>query len=291
MRDNLIEFKNVSKSFGKNKVLNSINLKIPEGKIIGIVGASGEGKSTLLKLIVSFYRPTSGKVFYFGKEVAKKLKEIKKKFGFSIEEGSFYEDLTVKENLIHFGKLYHVERKILSKRARGMSYFVGLEKAYDVLAKNLSLGMKKRLDLACSLIHKPSVLVLDEPTADLDPLLRKQFLHLLKKINSHGTTIVMTTQLMDEVEEVCDSVAILCNESIVEQGDLSKIKSKYNSKNFNMVFEKIFSDARRKTYQESFKTKTKIEKKSFHLKNENPWKKLEKEIEKNKKKGKYKNDF
>lgn len=288
MRDNLIEFKEVSKNFGKNNVLNSINLKIQEGKITGIIGASGEGKSTLLKLIVSFYRPSSGKVYYFGKEVSKNLREIKKRFGFSIEEASFYEDLTVKENLIHFGRLYHVKGDILKKRAKGMSYFVGLEKAFDVLAKNLSLGMKKRLDLACSLIHKPSVLVLDEPTADLDPLLRKQLLHLIKKINAHGTTVVLTTQLMEEVESICDNVAILCNESIVEQGEVNKFKTKYHSKSFNKIFEKIFSEARRKTYQESFKFKTRLNKSK---KEKNPWETLEKEIEKNRKRGKYKDDF
>ena len=188
MHDALIEFKEVTKTFGKNKVLDSINLKVPEGKITGIIGASGEGKSTILKMMVSFYKTTKGEVFYSGENILKNLKKVKKTFGIAIEDGSFYENLTVKENLYHFGRLYGIKKKVLKKRVEGMSYFVGLEKASNVLAKKLSLGMKKRLDLACALINKPSVLILDEPTADLDPLLRKQLLHLIKKINFNNTT-------------------------------------------------------------------------------------------------------
>jgi ABC-2 type transport system ATP-binding protein len=288
MNDHLIEFKEVSKSFGKNHVLDSINLKISEGKITGIIGASGEGKSTILKMIVSFYRPTKGKVLYLGREVLGDLKEIKKSFGLAIEDGSFYEDLTVKENLMHFGKLYHVNRKTLRERVKGMAYFVGLENAFNVLAKNLSLGMKKRLDLACSLIHKPSVLILDEPTADLDPLLRKKLLHLIKKINSHGTTVILTTQLMGEVDEICDDVAILCNEKIVEQGSVSKIKKKYNSRDLDKIFEKIFAGKKRKTYQESSKRKSLLKKEKSK---KDPWKTLDEKIELNKKSGKYDDDF
>ena len=292
MNDVLIEFKGVTKSFGKNRVLDSIDLKIPEGKITGIIGASGEGKSTLLKMMVSFYKITKGEIFYLKRNILDDLKEIKKIFGIAIEDGSFYEDLTVKENLLHFGKLYHVPKKVLKERVKGMVYFVGLENASDVLAKNLSLGMKKRLDLACSLMHKPSVLVLDEPTADLDPLLRRQLLHLIKKINAHGTTIILTTQLMGEVEEICDKVAILCNEKIVEEGSPDKIKKKYNSKEMDKVFEKIFSKKRKKTYQESADKKTKIEKKDNKKENrKNPWDVLEEKIELNKKTGKYKDDF
>jgi ABC-2 type transport system ATP-binding protein len=289
MGDTIIELKGVSKSFGKNRVLNSIDLEIPKGKITGIIGASGEGKSTILKMMVSFYKPSSGKVLYSGENVMSNLQDIKKNFGLSIEEGSFYENLTVKENLIHFGKLYHVERKVLKRRVKGLAYFVGLENAFNVLAGNLSLGMKKRLDLACSLVHKPSVLILDEPTADLDPLLRKQFLHLIKKINSHGTTIVLTTQLMSEVEEICDKVAILCNEKIVEEGSLSKIKKKYNTNDMNKVFEKIFSNKRKKTYQESSEKKTEVHEEKKDSKS--PWEIVDEKIELNKRLGNYKDDF
>jgi ABC-2 type transport system ATP-binding protein len=256
MDDKFIQLKGVTKTFGKNKVLDEIDLSIPEGKITGIIGASGEGKSTILKIISSFYKVNSGEVLYSRRNIKDDTKNIKKSFGVAIEAGSFYEDLTVHENLFHFGKLYQIKKSILNRRIKGIIYFVGLTDARNVLAKNLSLGMKKRLDLACALVHKPSVLILDEPTADLDPLLRNQMLKLIKKINSHGTTIIFTTQILEEVDNLCDHVAILYNEKIVEEGVLKDILDKYKSKDMNAVFTKIFSKKERKTYQESHSKKT-----------------------------------
>ena len=257
--DQFIQLKKVTKVFGKNKVLDEIDLSIPESKITGIVGASGEGKSTILKLIASFYKVTSGEITYFRRDINTDMNNIKKSFGLAIEDGSFYENLTVYENLYHFGKLFGIDRKTLKRRINGIIYFIGLDGSKGVLAKNLSLGMKKRLDLACALVHKPSVLVLDEPTADLDPLLRNQMLKLIKKINSHGTTIIITTQILEELDSLCDNVAILYNEKIVEQGFLKDVLKKYQTKTMNDVFTKIFSKRGRKTYQESKEEKTEFD--------------------------------
>ena len=256
MDNEFIQLKKVTKTFGKNKVLDAIDLSIPEGKITGIVGASGEGKSTILKLIASFYKVTSGEILYYKRNINKDVKHIKKSFGVAIEDGSFYENLTVYENLFHFGRLYDIKKRILKRRIKGIIYFIGLEGAKDILAKNLSLGMKKRLDLACALVHKPNVLILDEPTADLDPLLRHQMLKLIRKINSHGTTVILTTQLLDEIDSMCDYVAILYNEKITEEGLLEDILKKYNAKGMNEVFTKIFSNRDRKTYQEFMNKKS-----------------------------------
>jgi len=258
MDDELIEFKEVTKRFGKNTVLNGINLSIPEGKITGIIGASGEGKSTILKMIVSFYKPTKGKIYYRKTSAIKNKKIISKIFGLAIEDGSFYEKLTVEENLFHFGRLYKIKRKELRKRREELLSLMGLTKARKTMAENLSIGMKKRLDIACALIHNPSVLILDEPTADLDPLLRKQMLQLIKNINAHGTTVIITTQLLSEAEELCEKVAILFNEEIIIQDSPKNIKQKYNSKTLDEVFQKIFSNKERTTYQESSTKKTKL---------------------------------
>ncbi len=276
MNDKLIQLNGVTKRFGKNTVLDSVNLEIPEGKITGIIGASGEGKSTILKIIASFYKPTAGKVLYFNRSIFKDIQNIKKSFGLAIEDGSFYENLTVEENLFYFGHLYSVKEGVLIPRVKGLMHFVDLIDAKDILSKNLSLGMKKRLDIACSLIHKPSVLILDEPTADLDPLLRYQIIKLIKKINSHGTTIIFTTQLLEEAEEICDKVAILYNEKIIEHGSPSDIKDKYHVGDLDGAFRKIFSKKGRKTYQESVEKKTEIkdekqEKKEEEFSNKTFW--------------------
>lgn len=253
MDSELIQLKEVTKTFGKNTVLNEVNLTIPEGKITGIIGASGEGKSTILKLIASFYKPTKGKILYRKRNIKKDISNIKKIYGISIEEGSFYENLTVKENLFHFGTLYKVKKKTLKRRAPGIMKFVGLFSAQNILAKNLSLGMKKRLDLACAIIHKPKVLILDEPTADLDPILRQQMMKLIKKINKSKTTVIFTTQLLEEADEICDYISILYNEKIIEQGKTKEIKERYKTKDLNKLFKKIFSKKGRKIYLEKHK--------------------------------------
>lgn len=267
MDDELIEFRGVSKKFGKNVVFQDVDLAIPEGEITGIIGASGEGKSTMLKLLAGFYKPSKGKIYYRKREVCKDRSNIKRLFGLAIEDGSFYEKLTVKENLFHFGRLYNINRKVLVERIDELMRLVGLGNAKDTIAENLSIGMKKRLDIACSMIHNPAILVLDEPTADLDPLLRKQIIKIIKEINANGTTIILTTQLLEEAEEICKKVIILFNENIKEQESPRKIMLKYNCSDLNEVFQKIFTAEGRKTYQESKNKKTKFSFRNNGLKN------------------------
>lgn len=241
MNTELIQLKKVVKKFGKNVVLDGVDLSIPENQITGIIGASGEGKSTILKLIIGFYKPNSGDVLYLKRSVYQDLNHHNKIFGFATDDGSFYGNLTVKENMHHFGYLYNMERAEVKKRAQELLEFVGLEKAQNTRSRDLSVGMKKRLDFACSMMHTPEVLIMDEPTADLDPLLRKQILKMIKTIKDRGTTIVLTTQLLEEMDHLCDKIAILCNKKIVEEGTPASIRAKYKAGSLNEVFEKIFA--------------------------------------------------
>jgi ABC-2 type transport system ATP-binding protein len=240
MDDKLIVFKGVTKKFGKRIVVEEIDLSIPEGKITGIIGASGEGKTTLLKILAGFYKPTKGEISYSKRKISKE-KNLKNILGFSTEDGSFHDRLSVLENLQHFGALHHVNRKEIKKRSEELMDFVGLSYAKNTLAGNLSMGMKKRLDVAISLMHKPSVLIMDEPTADLDPLLRGKMLDLIRKINKSGTTIILTTQILGEMDKICDKIAILFERKILDCGKPSTIKKKYSSSNLDSVFNKIFS--------------------------------------------------
>jgi len=241
MDDELIQLRGVDKRFGRKVVLDCINLSIPEQKITGIIGASGEGKTTILKMIIGFYKPNKGDVLYSKRTIKNDLKNIKKIFGFATEDGSFHERLTVYENLIHFGRLHHIKKSEIKKRAEKLMDLVGLREAKDRLARDLSMGMKKRLDVAISLIHNPKVLIMDEPTADLDPLLRDNMLKLIKRINSNGTTIILTTQLLGEMDRICDKIAILFERKIIDEGEPNKIKSKYNAQDLDGVFNRIFS--------------------------------------------------
>ncbi len=241
MDNELIKFKNVKKRFGKKEVLETINLDIPENKITGIIGASGEGKTTILKLLVGFYKPTKGEILYSKRDLVKDFKKLKNVFGFATEDGSFHDKLSVIENLMHFGYLHGVNSKELKKRADELLDLVGLNYARHTMASDLSMGMKKRLDVAISLLHDPEVLIMDEPTADLDPLLRNHMLELIKKINKRGRTIILTTQLLGEMDKICDKIVILFNKNIIEQGSPKEIKAKYNVKDLDGVFNSIFS--------------------------------------------------
>ena len=222
-----IKLSGVEKGFGKNVVLKNLNFEIPRGKIFGIIGVSGSGKTTLLRLIVGYYRPNKGQVIFNDKEVWRQNIALAKHFGFASQENAFYDNLTAAENVRFFGNLYGLMGGYLYSRVENALMVVGLNEYKDILAKNLSGGMKRRLDVACAIVNEPSILILDEPTEDLDPILRKEILNLIKKINVMGTTVIFTTHLLDEAEFLCDHVAILCNQTVLTIGAPDELKKRY----------------------------------------------------------------
>ncbi len=223
-----IEVKGVAKSFKKKEVLRDINLEIPQGKIYGIIGENGSGKTTLLNILIGFLKPSSGSILYQSVDINKELLDVEKHFGFATQDNAFYGYLTVEENLKYFGNLYSIPKKELDERIKKLLDLVELSDAKNVLGYALSSGMKRRLDIACSMIHKPSVLILDEPTEELDPYLRKEIITLIKRINQDGTTIILTSHLLKEVEEFCDLVAIFHKGKIYKVGTPDQLKSEYS---------------------------------------------------------------
>lgn len=223
-----IEIDNLIKKFGKRLVLDRINLKIPVGSFYGIIGLSGSGKTTLLNILVGFWRPTIGRILYNNQNIFKHRNNFKQMFGFATQAGSVYPTLTIQENMAYFGRLYNMRGSDIAMRTEILLDLVELTGANHVLAEELSTGMQRRLDIACAMIHNPKILILDEPTEDLDPVLRKEILGLLKKINDLGTTIIMTSHMLNEIEAVCDDIAILHNGYIVENGSPIRIKDKYS---------------------------------------------------------------
>ena len=234
-----IELRDVKKKFGKHLILDGVNLKVDKDEIIGIIGSSGSGKSTLLKVLIGFYLPTSGKIYFQGKNIYKDMKEVKKTFGFATEDNSFYGSLTVKENLCYFGSLYNVPSRLIKRRADELTKLVGLDEAENTLGENLSIGMQRRLDIICALIHNPKVLILDEPTEDLDPILRKQLIGVIQKIRRNGTTVILTSHLLHEVGDICDRIAILHNKHIIEIKSPDDLKHEYQTNSLDMVFRAV----------------------------------------------------
>jgi ABC-2 type transport system ATP-binding protein len=232
----ILQLKEVTKVFGNKTILDRINFTIEEGDIFGIIGQSGSGKTTLLNMIIGFYEPDEGKIYYQldqnkkPKDIHKNLSEIKKKFGFASQISSFYPKLTIKENLFHFGKLYGIKTPVLKNNRDNLLDFTGLKHHRNKLAEHLSVGMQKRLDLSCSLVHKPKILLLDEPTADLDPILRQEIVHLIKQANRQGITIIIASHHLNEIEQICNKVALIHEGKITTYGTIEEIKKPYLEK-------------------------------------------------------------
>ena len=230
----------LAKSFGGSTVLQDAELDVRAGEIFGLIGMSGAGKTTLLNILVGFISPDHGEVLIAQDNTTKSVLTnpdiIKTRVGFSTQTPSFYNRLTVFENLEHFGKLYHIREPDLTRRVNALMNSVGLTQAKHVQAHHLSGGMQKRLDIACALLHDPDILILDEPTADLDPILRKQLWGLIRQINTKGTTIILASHFLAEIELLCDRIAILQNKKIMEIGTAQELREIY-SKNFEIYLQ------------------------------------------------------
>lgn len=234
-----IQFLSVCKVYSKHIILDNLSLDIPYGEITGIIGSSGSGKTTILNILIGFIKQSSGKILFQSREVLKDITNVSTIFGFASQGGSFYHELNVEENLMYFGKLYGLKTKDIKKRVDYLVKTLELESARKILAKSLSTGMGRRLDIACALIHSPKVLILDEPTEDLDPLLRKELIKTLKKIRNDGTTIILTSHLLGELESLCDKIAILKGGKIVKMDTPLNLKKEYKTDSLDEVFEII----------------------------------------------------
>lgn len=216
----IISLKEVSKSFGKNKVLDKINFSIEKGEIMGIVGPSGEGKSVLIKIILRFLNPDKGEKTFF---------VPKTKIGFSMQNNSLYENLHVEQNIKYFAKIYGVGRKERKEFIPRLIKFLELENFKKTLTKNLSGGTKKRLDIACALVNKPKVLVLDEPFLGLDPERIKNLLKILLEINKEGTTLIISSHRIKELSLICKRIALIKNKQLkmIDKKDLNRVYKRW----------------------------------------------------------------
>ncbi|MFA6073058.1 MAG: ABC transporter ATP-binding protein [Candidatus Woesearchaeota archaeon] len=233
-KEPVLKIEGVSKSYARKQVLENISFEVRQGEILGLIGTSGSGKTTLLNCLVGFVPPDSGEVKFKhenGKvtfsSVYNRPSKFKHLYGFASQIPSFYEKLTVKENLFYFGSLYGLSKDVLKSNVTTLLKLMDLENSSFILGKNLSGGMERRLDIACSLIHNPPLLILDEPTADLDPILRKTIWNILKKVNQKGTTIILSSHHLNEIETLCDRIAILKDGQIIALGTAEELKNKF----------------------------------------------------------------
>jgi len=227
MSEELLSLLDIKKKLGKKQVLDSLSFKVFEKEIFGLIGKSGCGKSTLLKIIVGMIKPDGGKISFDKKNSLSNLNYLRKHTGFATQENMLFDELSIKENSFYFGQLYNMKGRDIKSNFQELINLLGLGGFENTLVKHLSGGMVKRANLLVSLIHSPKLLILDEPTTGLDPLLRKILWDYIHKINSSGTTILVTSHLIEEIEKNCNRIAIMDNGKIIALASAGYFKKRY----------------------------------------------------------------
>lgn len=222
----MLETINLTKNFKEKKAVEGVDIYLDKGESVGLLGPNGAGKSTTISIISSLLKPTSGDVKLNGKSVVKDPTEIRKILGVVPQEIALYEELSAYENLKFFGEIYKVKKDVLEVRIQEILVIVGLKDRQKELVKTFSGGMKRRVNIAAALLHKPEILILDEPTVGIDPQSRNHILETVRKLNTEEqTTILYTSHYMEEVEQLCDRVYIMDHGKVIASGSKTELLS------------------------------------------------------------------
>ena len=221
--DDRVQCVDLARSFDGFEAVRGISLEIRAGETFGLLGPNGAGKTTTLSMLSTLLLPTRGDVFVFGASAVANPAEVRRRVGLAPQQISLYPTLTAQENLEFFGRLHGLAPTVLHRRADRLLELVGLAARRADLVRTYSGGMQRRLNLACSLIHEPRLLLLDEPTAGVDPQSRENLFEVIQQIASAGTTIIYTTHYIEEAERLCDRIAILDEGRIAAVGTLHEL--------------------------------------------------------------------
>lgn len=225
----MLEIKKLYKDYGNHMAVDGIDLKIEKGQIYGILGPNGAGKSTTIGMICGLIKKTSGEVIY--EEQTNKIGKWKENIGIVPQDFALYWDLTAEENISFFCSLYGFKGQELKDRTNRTLDFVGLTDVKSKKASEFSGGMKRRLNIGCAIAHSPKLIIMDEPTVGIDPQSRNHILESVKKLRDEGATIIYTSHYMQEVDDICDRIAIIDNGHIIAEGTSDELKELVENKN------------------------------------------------------------
>lgn len=244
-RNMLLEIRDLIKRYNDFLALDHVNLSVAEGEIFGLLGPNGAGKTTTISILSGLTRPNGGEVKFMGKDITRHEMEVKQEIGVVPQEIALFEDLNAYENLDYFGRLYGLKGQVLKDRIAESLEFVGLSDRSKDLPKKFSGGMKRRLNIAAAIMHRPKLIIMDEPTVGIDPQSRNHILESIKELNRLGSTIIYTSHYMEEVEAICSRIAIVDHGRVIAQGTKEelttlvaseeKVVLELTSVNFTMV--------------------------------------------------------
>lgn len=241
MSDIVLNLEGLTKKYDNKPVVDHISLQIKKGEIFGLLGPNGAGKSTTMNMVCSLVKPTSGKIEMFGYDVKTDMNKVKMKLGYIPQELAIHGNLKAWENVELFTSLYGVKGEKLKNAVTDSLEFVGLEDRRNGFAKKFSGGMKRRLNIACAIGHKPELLIFDEPTVGIDPQSRNFILEQIKNLHKQGATVIYTSHYMEEIEAICTRIAIMDNGNIIAIGTKEELVEMVTSdKNSDMTLEEVF---------------------------------------------------
>jgi ABC-2 type transport system ATP-binding protein len=231
----IVKFDQVTKKFGDVTAVDKVSLEIQEGEIFGLLGPNGAGKSTAINMITGLLSIDKGSIGIYGKDVRKDIMTTRSYVGIVPQDIAIYEDLTSLENVKFFASLYGLRGKQLEEAALEALEFTGLSEKKNQMPKSFSGGMKRRLNIACAIAHKPKLIIMDEPTVGIDPQSRNHILQSVKKLNEMGSTIIYTSHYMEEVEEICTRIAIMDHGKVIALGTCSELENMINDRDVVVV--------------------------------------------------------
>ncbi len=221
----VVEVSNLSKRFGDFTAVDGVSFAIPRGEIFGLLGPNGAGKTTTMRMLCGILLPSSGEGHVLGYDITNQAEEIKKKIGYMSQRFSLYNDLTVRENIDFYAHIYGVSKNKIQGRISELIQMAGLSEYENALTANLSGAWRQRLALACAIVHEPPMLFLDEPTAGVDPISRREFWDLIYQMAGEGVTVLTTTHYMDEAE-YCNTIGMMYQSKMIALDNPDALKER-----------------------------------------------------------------
>lgn len=231
----VLEVNNLTKKFKDLTAVDNIKFSIEDGEIYGLLGPNGAGKSTVINMICGLISSDTGEMKILESDIKKNIKFTKKNIGLVPQSIAVYWELTALENVKFFGSLYGLKGKELEERSLEALEFVGLIDRIKEPCRNFSGGMSRRLNIACAIVHKPKIIIMDEPTVGIDPQSRNHILNSVKKLNKMGSIIIYTSHYMEEVEEICSKVGIMDHGKLIAEGTKEELKALITDYNYIKV--------------------------------------------------------